>query len=126
MLYAGQCSAVKMLTDQNGDVKIADCGGFTPMMCAAMRGHSSVVEIIHRIEYKNITLRDKGGRTALMWAAEQGHTKSVKKLIKYGANVNETEPIFWVNAPNLCRIQGCIKHSKVIHRKNRRYKQRRL
>eukprot|EP00300_Choanocystis_sp_HF-7_P027937 c33247_g1_i1.p1 GENE.c33247_g1_i1~~c33247_g1_i1.p1 ORF type:complete len:430 (+),score=73.16 c33247_g1_i1:221-1510(+) len=58
-------------------------GGLSPIIHAAMRGHTEVVGALLQNSKKQVrvNLVDKRGCTALIWAAEGNHHKTVKVLI---------------------------------------------
>ena len=53
----------------------------------------------------------RGEKTALHWAAEQGHMAVARRLLKAGAQIDETMPINGASALHLVADHG---HSEVL------------
>jgi ankyrin repeat protein len=64
------------------DPNLADAGGRTPLVWAAMGNHTVVVELLLKSGVVK-DKRDKGGRTAMSLAAERGHVDVVKLLLDH-------------------------------------------
>ena len=61
--------------------------GATPLIMAAIDGHTIIVKML--LSYRaDVNIQDQFGGTALMEAARTGHTKLVKMLLSYRADVN--------------------------------------
>ncbi|MEZ0260178.1 MAG: ankyrin repeat domain-containing protein [Alphaproteobacteria bacterium] len=85
----------RALQNTNGDPRLADENGITPLMQAAKGGHTNC--ITHLLDFgADIHARDKQGRTALYHAAENGRAGAVQLLMEKGGspivrdNVNKT------------------------------------
>ena len=52
----------------------------TPLHCAAMGGHSAVVELLLVANPELPAVRDRRGKTAAWWAARAGHTALAERL----------------------------------------------
>jgi ankyrin repeat protein len=63
-----------------------DCG-MTPLHCAALKGHDSIVEQLLAFGAK-IEAKDIDGKTPLVWATLKGHSQIVQRLIVVGAQIN--------------------------------------
>ena len=78
--------------------------GVSPLMIAAMEGHSDVVEILLEAD-ANVDLQNQEGMTALMSAAFSGHKEIVKLLIE-----NQADPLLkmsnGVRAHQLANYEG--------------------
>eukprot|EP00435_Cladocopium_sp_Y103_P016763 s3035_g4.t1 len=79
---SGQLEVIRFLLSQkqvsmNGKNK----NGWTPLMWAAIVGHSEVTELLIQATC-DIYARDEKGMTALMWAAKHGHQDVAKQLLR--------------------------------------------
>jgi len=89
----GSSTEVKRLLERQGDglfdidVDYRDPAGNTAMMCAAAKGHASVMVVLLEAGAK-VDSADDFGYTALHKAAKAGHTDCVSALLKAGASVN--------------------------------------
>lgn len=63
----------------------ADENGISPLMAAAMAGHSSLVELLARHPLVMLDRQDLKGRTALHHAAENGHSAAIDILLTHKA-----------------------------------------
>ena len=59
---------------------VANTGGVTALMWAAMKGHTATVTALAGTHGANLETVDISGLTALMWAAMKGHTATVTAL----------------------------------------------
>jgi ankyrin repeat protein len=64
--------------------------GVTPLMLAASRGHTNVVQILIDRQ-ANLQLKDCFGRDALCLASLKGHLEVVRALIQAGASINQRD-----------------------------------
>ncbi|EGZ22618.1 hypothetical protein PHYSODRAFT_489287 [Phytophthora sojae] len=77
----------RMLLDHGADIEAVDGEDWTPLMCAAWRGHKAMVEmLLERGAYVDRRLPD--GATALYLASEYGQLEVARALVKNRANVN--------------------------------------
>lgn len=75
----------RALQNTNGDPRLADDNGITPLMQAAKGGYTNC--ITHLLDFgADIHARDKHGRTALYHAAENGRAGAVQLLLEKGAS----------------------------------------
>lgn len=86
-ILAGKPEVAKALIRNGADVNLTfSTYGQTPLMCAAEKGYSDIVDLIlrHKVD---IDQRDDSGDTALMYAIRGGHNTVVGDLIDRGADV---------------------------------------
>ena len=83
---ADHCSVhTAILLLDSGALPDADYSTDPPLVCAARRGHTDLVQAL--LAHGSRTERvDTHGRTALLWAAQGGYVDIVKALIAYGAD----------------------------------------
>ena len=82
----------KALAAGNGAVNSVDDRGRTPLMIAALNGHTDAVALLVKNGAKvNIHAEKDQQRTALHYAAWKGHTKTARLLLKKGALVSAPE-----------------------------------
>lgn len=86
----GDLSALDALLQPSTKVDVRDSCDWTPLMKAALYGHS---EIVGRLldAGAQIDAQDKGGYTAMMLAASNNHAGVVEMLLTRGAVVNHQE-----------------------------------
>jgi uncharacterized protein len=77
----------KLLLSQGARVNAVSQSGQTPLMCAALFGSTSSVDLLLAHGAK-INVADKEGHTALFLAAINNRIEVVKLLLKHGANRN--------------------------------------
>ncbi|PKS09158.1 hypothetical protein jhhlp_003772 [Lomentospora prolificans] len=75
------------------NLDIEDAEGCTPLLRAAEKGYSSLVELLLESRFRP-NVKDKSGRAPLLLAAERGDLKSVTALLEKGAD------------PNIADLQG--------------------
>lgn len=66
-------------------VNLENSKGMTPLMSAAMRGHSSAVEVLLKSPDLDINKQNGSGQTALIYAAHHGHVEVVRMLLRHPA-----------------------------------------
>ena len=81
---------MKLLLASKADPNVATGTGQTPLMLAALKGRTGVVEALTRGGAK-IDARAQDGQTALMYAAATGRTYTVGALLADGADVNAVD-----------------------------------
>ena len=81
---------MKLLLAHKADPNVATGTGQTPLMLAALKGRTGVVEALTRGGAK-IDARAQDGQTALMYAAATGRTYTVGALLADGADVNAVD-----------------------------------
>ncbi|PRW57737.1 ankyrin repeat [Chlorella sorokiniana] len=62
-----------------------DRDGWTPLMCAAAKGHCNCINLLARVAH-NLEARSIAGSTALLLAANAGEANAVRTLLSLGAN----------------------------------------
>jgi ankyrin repeat protein len=87
-------SLISQPTDVLIDVNVRDEYGWTPLLSAAMNGHTDIVQILLAAG-ANPNTRNKYGWTPLMWAAGQGYSEIVRSLIASGARLNAQDRNGW-------------------------------
>jgi ankyrin repeat protein len=87
-------SLILQLTDVPTDVNVRDEYGWTPLLWAAMNGHTDIVQVLLAAG-ANPNTRNKYGWTPLMWAAGQGYSEIVRSLIASGARLNAQDQNGW-------------------------------
>ncbi|XP_064385342.1 uncharacterized protein LOC135334183 isoform X2 [Halichondria panicea] len=95
----GDLSALQHAIRRGDDVNSVDKDGYTPLMWAAMGGHTDTVRGLLS-SGAVVDLADKNGWTPLTWAAIGGHTDTVRELLSSGAVVdladeNGWTPLMW-------------------------------
>ena len=81
-------SVVYWVNQDEKNVNKRDHNNWTPLMYAASKGHSLIVEFLIASGAKVDAADSFLGTTSLMWASWYGHASTVELLIKKGANVN--------------------------------------
>ncbi len=88
---AGDLSAVRSLLDSGADVNGPNQGGQTPLILAAVMGHTEVVA--HLIEAgANPHLRDHLGLTAYEWSTRRGFSEISQILAKLSPPILQPKP----------------------------------
>ena len=88
---AGDLSAVRALLDGGADVNGPNQGGQTPLILAAVMGHTEVVA--HLIEAgANPQLRDHLGLTAYEWSTRRGFSEISQILAKVSPPIRQPKP----------------------------------
>ena len=81
----GQATLLKKLIQKGADYEIKDTQGVSPLMTAAMKGHTEVVEYLaHKV--RNIDEKRRDGQTALTLAIEADQSDVLKALVDNGAS----------------------------------------
>ncbi len=91
----GYTAIVQKLLDHGSNPAIpvpstASNVGFTPLMLAARRGHTEVINLLHRIG-ADMNTQKEDGYSALHLTALNGHVEALKALIKAEANTEISE-----------------------------------
>ncbi|KAG9661893.1 hypothetical protein KCU95_g6263, partial [Aureobasidium melanogenum] len=68
-------------------LNVRDSQGATPLMLAAQKGHSRIVEQLIQTQRAHLNAKDSESVTALHLAIENGHVDIAKALIHHGVNV---------------------------------------
>lgn len=71
------------------DINICDPNGLTYLMLASMSPYTYYMENLYARGVNNINQKNKLGNTALIAASLCNNIETIKKLIEYGANVND-------------------------------------
>ncbi|CAL1544551.1 unnamed protein product [Lymnaea stagnalis] len=80
---------LKIILKHGADVNYPNKSGITPLMFAALKDDTQIVEKLLKDKTLNsIDARDKLGRTALHYSASQGKHRVIARLIKAKANLN--------------------------------------
>ncbi|EEP79954.1 predicted protein [Uncinocarpus reesii 1704] len=83
---AGEAAMLRLILDRGAHATARDCGGWTPLHCAAWRGNPNVVEML--IDAGALDAPKTPREYALAIAIAQGHYEVVKLLLKHGADVS--------------------------------------
>lgn len=87
--FWGSTDALRALGKNGADLGMFNEKGATPLMAAALLGHSELVPVFAENNPKLLNQQNKGQQiTALHLASAQGHDEFVRKLIKSGAEIN--------------------------------------
>lgn len=89
---ARDLETAKVLIKYGANVNKEDYRGITPIMMAAEKGYSDIVELLVASD-ANINAKSKKGSTALSTAAANNHIDAVKVLLSAGANVNSKNSV---------------------------------
>ena len=88
----GQKDIAMMLLEHGADVNVqSDDYGSSPLMLAAVEGHTEIVTALLE-KGANTALTNHAGQTALISAAREGHVEVVKVLLAAGADANAKTP----------------------------------
>ena len=95
----GDLFKVRRLIKEGSNVNNRDEYGTTPLIEAAIGGHSQVVEELIRGGAR-VNVKDNAQQTALYWVSRRGHCSVVKTLCAAGADTNVQDergvtPLMW-------------------------------
>ena len=76
--------------EAGAEINVANDGGYTPLMLAALRGNEEIVDLLIS-KGANVNVATKWGATALTRAAQDGHLFIVELLLSNGAEINQSE-----------------------------------
>jgi ankyrin repeat protein len=85
----GRIDDVRALLDQGVDVNAKDKGGRTPLILAAWKQETEVMNLLLE-RGADVNAKDKDGGTPLMWSALHVNTDMVRLVLDHGADVNGT------------------------------------
>ncbi|MEW8683935.1 MAG: ankyrin repeat domain-containing protein [Candidatus Thiodiazotropha endolucinida] len=80
----------RLIEGNDAVIDVKDACFWTPLMKAALNGHTKVVERLI-LAGADINQKDKGGYSSLMLAASNNHPAIIDLLIKAGADFNQVE-----------------------------------
>jgi ankyrin repeat protein len=80
----------KLIGSDDVTIDVKDACFWTPLMKAALNGHTEAVNRLI-LAGANVNQLDKGGYSSLMLAASNNHPKIIDLLIKAGAEINLAE-----------------------------------
>lgn len=83
----GRAEAARVLIAAGADVNLPESGGFTPLMCASLIGHTDVVQLLLKSGARAGCASDLGSN-ALNFSCSKGHAAVARLLIAAGAHVN--------------------------------------
>ncbi len=106
----GDLNALNQLLSKHRQPDVRDSCDWTPLMKAALYGHTPVVARLLEAG-ANIDAVDKGGYTAMMLAASNNHAEAVDLLLKRGAMVDHQESTEGLTALIWAAKQG---HAKTV------------
>lgn len=88
---SGQLEVIRFLPSQKQvNINGKNKNGWTPLMWAAIVGHSEVAQLLIQATC-DIYARDEKGMTALMWAAKHGHQGVAKQLLNAGEHTGRKD-----------------------------------
>ena len=106
----GDASKVEMLLSQGARVDARD-QGFTPLLIAALRGHTEVCKLLLETGKANVKETNPSGHTALLVAALRGHSEVCELLLAAGSDVEENKPVTQSRPLHYAAIHG---HERII------------
>jgi ankyrin repeat protein len=80
----------KLIEGNTATIDVKDACFWTPLMKAALNGHTEAVERLI-LAGADVNQIDKGGYSSLMLAASNNHPDIIDLLIKAGANIDQIE-----------------------------------
>jgi ankyrin repeat protein len=80
----------KLIEGDSATIDVKDACFWTPLMKAALNGHTEVVERLI-LAGADVNQIDKGGYSSLMLAASNNHSDIIDLLIRAGANIDQIE-----------------------------------
>lgn len=86
----GDRSALDALLERDVDADTRDICDWTPLMKAAVNGHTDVVRRLLEAG-ADVESKDEGGYTSLLLAASNNHTDIVELLLDHGAYIDAQE-----------------------------------
>ena len=105
---------VQRLVAEGADVNQLEANGDAPLIIAAYKGYSEIVEILLRAG-ADVTVVDPGMKaTALHAAAYAGRTEAAKLLIDYGIDIDAQGPYNGFTALHDAIWQNNVETAKVI------------
>lgn len=85
----GRCAVTRQLIEAGDDINSRDKDGSSPLHCAALAGHYSVVLLLLGMGANSDP--DKNGRTPLHRAAQKGHETIVNLLLRNGTDLSVSD-----------------------------------
>lgn len=92
--WYGYDSIVQRLLDRPGCAK-QGYGGWTPLACAALRGHLTTVQLLEAVSREVLDVPDDTKATPLMLALRDQHLQVADFLIAAGAKLDTTDKCGW-------------------------------
>lgn len=91
----GRLSQVRACLAVGADVNAQTLEGWTPLMLAAIKGHTDIVRALLEHRGTQINARSQNGWTALRFAIHMGDTETLRLLLLAGSDVNAPDNDGW-------------------------------
>ena len=80
--------------------------GWTPLLVAALRGHTEVCKLLLETGKANVKETNPSGFTPLLSAADEGHTEVCELLLDNGSDLEESESRAQFTALHFAALKG--------------------